>query len=304
MNSKLVILLQIVVSSIIVINHARQTVLSYVPVVMLGYDVVAYHLNITGCNSILGKKQYSHIINSTDGNGIARLYEFWFADQNNLNIFKSDPWQYIPKFGGFCSWGTCCEKPPQWPWTATFQGPPAGPDPKMCGFRVHTDSHLYFNIWKEYDSQFFSSGVEDRIKDAEHRWIEWYGSLHAGPINHYCFSTNGHSTINDCVYKGLRYAPALNPEQEIYPIDDYIDSWPLFNLTQFPTQSPTKPPTSAPTLNPTNNPTSNPTSSPPEGIIIQPIFISTNLFLNVYILCFWITIIYRVRLRTGCIVGL
>lgn len=295
------------------INYARETVLSYVPVVMLGYDVVAYHYNVTGCNSILGSKQYSHIITSTDGNGIARLYEFWFADQNNLNIFKSDPWRYIPKFGGFCSWGTCCEKPPNWPWTATFQGPPAGPDPKMCGFRIHTDGYLYFNIWNSYDSQFFSSGVEQRIKDAEDRWIEWYGSLHAGPINHYCFSTNGHSTINDCVALGLRYAPAVNASEEIYPTDDYIDSWPLFNYTQFPTPSPTlspsittNNPTPSPTFSPsiaTNNPARTPTQKPTrEGMlfIIKPVLytymhsiykLSTLQNWIMYRLCYWAMIL-------------
>ena len=76
---------------------SRDTVLSYVPVVMLGYDVVAYHLNITGCHSIIGTKEYSFQLTSADANGTDRLYEFWFADENNLNIFKNDPWKYAPR---------------------------------------------------------------------------------------------------------------------------------------------------------------------------------------------------------------
>lgn len=81
---------------------ARDTAISYVPVVMLGYDVVAYHYNVSGCDSIMGNKNYSYQLISADGNGIDRVYEFWFADQNNLNIFAGHPWQYVPRFGGFC----------------------------------------------------------------------------------------------------------------------------------------------------------------------------------------------------------
>ena len=82
---------------ILLIATAKDTVLSYVPVVMLGYDVVAYHLNVTNCDSIMGNKKYLYQLTSSDENGIDRVYEFWFADQNNLNIFKSDPWQYAPR---------------------------------------------------------------------------------------------------------------------------------------------------------------------------------------------------------------
>ena len=126
--------LGLILSAYLSIVYGRDTVLTYVPVVMLGYDVVAYHYNVTGCDSIMGKQKYSYQLTSADGNGTDRLYEFWFADKNNLNIFKSDPWQYAPKFGGFCSWGTCCElKEDGWSWSGIFQGPPAGPDPDNCG---------------------------------------------------------------------------------------------------------------------------------------------------------------------------
>ena len=95
----------------------------------------------------------------------------------------------------------------------------------LSGFRVHTDGYLYFNIWKSYDGYYFDDDVDTHIANGEERWIKWFGSLQAGPFNHYCFSTNGHETIYDCVDYAQRYAPAVNTEEEIYPTDDYIDPW-------------------------------------------------------------------------------
>eukprot|EP01084_Bolivina_argentea_P311699 539564_1 len=213
----------LIVVIIISVTIARDITLSYVPVVMLGYDVVAYHLNVTGCDSILGNKKYSYQLSSTDGNGIERLYEFWFTDENNLNTFKSNPWRWAPKFGGFCSFGTCCELSPTWLWSATFQGPASGPDKHNCGFRIHTDGYLYFI--KDYDNTFFSN-ADENIQQAEERWMQWFGSLRAGAFNHYCFSTFGHDTVNECVDQAQRYAPAVDTNDEIYPINaSYNDKW-------------------------------------------------------------------------------
>ncbi len=78
----------------VIANIVSSVELDFIPTVMLGYDVVAYHLNVTGCASIKGKREYSHILSSADENGINRLYNFWFAAENNKNIFISDPWKY------------------------------------------------------------------------------------------------------------------------------------------------------------------------------------------------------------------
>ena len=101
--------------------------MDYAPIVFQGYDVVAYFYNVTECDGIKGKEEYSYNLISSDHNGIDRVYKFLFADENNLNIFTSDPWQYAPRNGGFCSYGTCCELPEDgWPWNAKWLGPPAG----------------------------------------------------------------------------------------------------------------------------------------------------------------------------------
>ena len=58
------------------------------PVVINGYDVVAYQLNVTGCDALKGKSEHAYNFSSKDQNGIERVYTFLFADENNKNILK------------------------------------------------------------------------------------------------------------------------------------------------------------------------------------------------------------------------
>ena len=129
-----------------------------------------------------------------------------------IDMYIIDPWSYAPRNGGFCSYGTCCEKN-GWPWSSEWLGPPAGPDPKQCGFRVHTNGHLYFNIWDSYDSRYFQ--LSNGINDAQERWIQWFGSLKAGVFNYKCFSSEGYSYM-DCVYTKQDMAPIANRNPDKY----------------------------------------------------------------------------------------
>ena len=104
--------------------------LDCIPVILEGYDVVEYSkLDYNTCDSVVGKEEYSFDMKSTDENRDTRLYQFWFANEENLEHFSKDPWRYVPKFGGFCSYGTCCETPEtgDWPWTESHLGPPGKP---------------------------------------------------------------------------------------------------------------------------------------------------------------------------------
>ena len=106
-------------------NESVKT-LKCIPVAMAGYDVVHYFgINYNSCNSRKGKKKFSYDLHSKDENNETRVYQFWFATQSNLDKFSQDPWKYAPKFGGFCSYGTCCETS-GWPWKPEHMGPPAG----------------------------------------------------------------------------------------------------------------------------------------------------------------------------------
>ena len=87
---------------------------------------------------------------------------------------------------------------------------------------MHTNGYLYFNIWKSYDERFFANGVEQRIQDAEDRWIGWFGSLKAGVFNHQCFSTKNNFGRGFCTQIKQAYAPAANPDQEIYTVKESL----------------------------------------------------------------------------------
>jgi len=78
--------------------------------VLLGYDVVQYHLIPSyrdGGVAVRGIPEHAYNFNG---------YQFWFSTEENRNLFMADPWKYAPAWGGFCSWGIARELPPQWPW--------------------------------------------------------------------------------------------------------------------------------------------------------------------------------------------
>lgn len=56
-----------------------------------GYDPISYFSN----NPIEGKPQLSFTYKSIT---------YWFANQTNLNQFKSNPDQYEPAYGGWCAY--------------------------------------------------------------------------------------------------------------------------------------------------------------------------------------------------------
>jgi hypothetical protein len=140
--------------------------LTCIPVILHGYDVVEYYQEPEPA-ALMGNANYSYNMHSTDEDGTLRVYQFWFASQTNLDSFTSDPWHYAPKFGGFCTFGVCCEwagyadeddTGVDWPWTAQYLGPPAGPSAEKGGYTVYNNS-LYMMVG--------SSKIADVFKDAE-----------------------------------------------------------------------------------------------------------------------------------------
>merc|ERR1712216_897646 len=37
------------------------------------------------------------------------VYEFWFQNEENRDVFAADPWSYAPAYGGYCSFGLATE---------------------------------------------------------------------------------------------------------------------------------------------------------------------------------------------------
>lgn len=60
---------------------------------------------------------------SKEEKSLLGVYEFWFRSASNMKKFQKNPWEYVPRFGGFCSWGTATELKEQgWPWDKDFLG--------------------------------------------------------------------------------------------------------------------------------------------------------------------------------------
>ncbi|MFN8353164.1 MAG: YHS domain-containing (seleno)protein [Spirosomataceae bacterium] len=79
-------------------------------VAVRGYDVVAY---FTDSSAVKGTAQYKHWW----------MESWWyFASQEHLTSFKTNPEKYAPQYGGYCAYGTADgHKAPTQPdaWTIT-----------------------------------------------------------------------------------------------------------------------------------------------------------------------------------------
>lgn len=171
-----------------------------------GVDVVAYHTMDPGSESpIFGLAQWSHIITRS-----AEQYTFYFSSNANLNLFTSNLTKYIPRNGGYCSWGfanewrsedcdadfsphiwegECSEcdcatfgSENKWLWGRDVMGPPAG---LRDGWSIY-NGQLYFNIFNTYRVRWLKQ-AEENIERANARWISYFGSLDAGPLNVGCY---------------------------------------------------------------------------------------------------------------------
>ena len=193
---------------------ANSNVLPYIPVAFQGYDITWYwnhSINDTNNVPLKGSPLYAINFTSNDENGIERVYELRFGSENNLSKFKSNPYLWLPKLGGFCGYGISSTYPPSGPWDSDHLGPPAGNDQNNLGWIVY-DGDLFFNLNTYYQNIFLSS--DNNIAIAYERWISWFGSLEAGPLNFYCFTDN--STAQDiCTNEGQPYAPEKTSFQYI-----------------------------------------------------------------------------------------
>jgi len=174
--------------------------------VLGGVDVVAYHtLDADSRTPVYGDPAWSHAITRS-----AEEYTFLFSSSANLDLFKSNLTKYIPRNGGYCSWGFANEwrsdecdadyNPTiwdgecsecdcasryggnKWLWAKDVMGPPAG---LTDGWSIY-NGQLYFNIWDSYRVRWLQRAEENQAL-ADARWIAYFGSLDAGPLNIGCY---------------------------------------------------------------------------------------------------------------------
>lgn len=116
-------------------------------VVAEGYDVVAYFSN----KSIEGNKKFQ------TKNGEVKFY---FSSQKNLDIFKANPTNYIPQYGGFCSYAMASK------------GKKVPSDPETFEIR-DGKLYLFYNSWGSNTFKSWTKeGPEQLIVKADKNWTK------------------------------------------------------------------------------------------------------------------------------------
>ncbi|MDK9736062.1 YHS domain-containing protein [Vibrio sp. D404a] len=106
-----------------------------------GYDPVAY---FTQSKAVKGNDDYSY-----EWNGA----EWRFSSQQHLDLFKADPEQYAPQYGGYCAW-------------AVSKGYTAKIDPQAWNI---VDGKLYLNYSKSVQ-QTWQGDIAGNIANADANW--------------------------------------------------------------------------------------------------------------------------------------
>ena len=120
-----------------------------------GYDVVAFH---TQNLAVKGTSSYSHHWGGVD---------WYFKDEQHLNLFQQDPEKYIPQFGGYCAFGAS-------------EGYLAAPKPQALTIQ---DGKLYLNLAK-YVRNRLKEKMDEKIEKANQHWpsIKSSNPITAKPI--------------------------------------------------------------------------------------------------------------------------
>lgn len=109
-----------------------------------GYDTVAYFADN---GAVKGNPQYEFVWNGA---------KWLFSSKDNLEKFKSNPEQYAPQFGGYCSW-------------AVSHGYTADGDPEA--WKV-VDGKLYLNYNQKVKEK-WEAEQPKLIEDGKKNWQEF-----------------------------------------------------------------------------------------------------------------------------------
>ncbi|MDH5682729.1 MAG: YHS domain protein [Spirochaetota bacterium] len=105
-----IIHIPIILSAIILsaLSHSKSPIYSSQQgIAIKGYDTVAY---FTSKKALKGSFLHRHRFNNVT---------WLFSNRDNLNLFKKNPWGYIPAYGGYCAYfmsfgGLAPADPSQW----------------------------------------------------------------------------------------------------------------------------------------------------------------------------------------------
>lgn len=110
-------------------------------VAIKGYDPVAYFMD---GRPEKGRKEFQYVWNGA---------KWRFASQEHLDLFKSNPARYAPRYGGYCAY-------------AVSQGKTADIDPDAWNI---VNGRLYLNLNKDVQ-KLWSKDIPGYIRKADRNW--------------------------------------------------------------------------------------------------------------------------------------
>jgi len=143
---------------------------------MSGYDLVAYFSLDSGDSGVQGSSNYTSTYNG---------YSFYFSSAANQALFEASPTSYLPKYGGFCSYGISEES--WWTWDTIKANGPDG-DPNVWEV---IDGELFFFMYKvpkyNYDALCAEDGVSTMIAKGDANWANYTSGDTDSYFNTDCF---------------------------------------------------------------------------------------------------------------------
>jgi YHS domain-containing protein len=135
--------------------------------VLGGVDVVAYFQLPLGSEAVAGSPDVKAFLETQNG-----AYTFYFKNEENKELFVSDPWKYIPEVGGFDANAVAGGMGFQD--IASTPKSDIGPIVDVNQWTIiHDRLYLFGN---PMEVRFFTLQQKNLVSAADIRWLSWYDS--------------------------------------------------------------------------------------------------------------------------------
>lgn len=155
-----------------------------------GVDVVAYRGLSEDELPVFGVDTYTVSVVSTE-----KAYTFWFSTLDNMELFKANPCQYIPAFGGFDAFEFGSDSQ----YLSRQAKRDLGPSADVSIWAIHNDI-LYLFSSSENKEQFLVEATDEKVLQGTRAWVNFYGDFWNGLFNTHCYV--GYSVLNPLAESG------------------------------------------------------------------------------------------------------
>lgn len=146
-------------------------------------DLVEYFLDFKLPDGSYNESLYGTTTNTSDYGYTYKGHRFLFKSQYNRHMFKKNPTQYLPQWGGFCAYGISSEFCPKYPWSRDCMGP-------SISVNHWTIYHgkLYFFLYSAA-KEAFKADIDNKVAIGNKRWAEMYPKPDDAPLNGICVTS-------------------------------------------------------------------------------------------------------------------